>query len=116
MLIKDKKGFTLVELLIITGLIAIIVAISLPQMSQYRKKAAKSNAEESIKACIAKAVGAYADTAATAETCAIGQSSITLSMNILGDITTTSVSLTIKGIALDCTITPATGIVECAYL
>ena len=46
---KDKsgiKGFTIIELMIVVGIVAILVALSLPSYSDYVRKAKRAEAEQ----------------------------------------------------------------------
>ncbi len=48
-LLKKKEGFTLVELLIVIAIIAILAAIAIPQFTQYRNRAYRSELESDAK-------------------------------------------------------------------
>ena len=42
----DKKGFTLVELMIVIAVVAILVALAIPSYSQYIRKANRAEAQQ----------------------------------------------------------------------
>lgn len=44
-----SKGFTLVELMIVIAIIAILVAIAIPQFNEYRARANDAAAEADVK-------------------------------------------------------------------
>ncbi|MDI6713979.1 MAG: prepilin-type N-terminal cleavage/methylation domain-containing protein [Thermodesulfovibrio sp.] len=57
--IRDQKGFTLVELLIVVAIIAILAAIAIPQYQKYRKNAAVSSLQSDAKNCLNTAIADY---------------------------------------------------------
>lgn len=57
--LKNKKGFTLAELLIVVAIIAILVAISIPVFTGQLNKAKKSTDEANERAAKAAAINEY---------------------------------------------------------
>jgi prepilin-type N-terminal cleavage/methylation domain-containing protein len=47
--LSKQKGFTLLELLIVMGVIAILVVIALPQMSMYKARGSNAAAQSDLK-------------------------------------------------------------------
>ena len=58
---KNKKGFTLAELLIVVAIIAVLVAISIPIFTSQLEKAREATDLANIRAAKAAAVAAYLD-------------------------------------------------------
>ncbi len=53
--VKEKKGFTMIEILIVLAIIAIMIAVVLPSFSQMRKNEVLKSAVEDVASAINKA-------------------------------------------------------------
>lgn len=106
MLICDKKGFTLVELLIVVAIIAILAAIAIPQYANYTKQAKMAACMEDVKGCLSVAASVYANTGSGTST-TIGAASCSIDSNGVGAITTTPATCTSCNLSasgkVDCT-------------
>ena len=58
---KNKKGFTLAELLIVVAIIGVLVAVSIPIFSAQRSKAILATNQANGRAAKAAAIAAYMD-------------------------------------------------------
>jgi len=58
---KDQKGFTLIELMIVIAIIGILAAIAIPQFSAYRKRSYNASAISDIKTAATAQEAYYVD-------------------------------------------------------
>ncbi len=67
----NKKGFTLIELMIVVAIIGILAAIAIPQFSSYRTKSYNTKAKTELRGAYT-ACQVYFSTESGATSCGIG--------------------------------------------
>jgi len=61
MLLKQKKGFTLIELMIVIAIIGILAAIAIPQFAAYRVRGFNATAQSDLRNMLTAQEAYYAD-------------------------------------------------------
>lgn len=84
--LSSKKGFTLAELLIVVGIIAILVAIALPAFTASKEKAEEAVAKANCRSALAEATVKYLSDETAPDKVTIGGVDYTVSVS--GDVVT----------------------------
>lgn len=125
---KNQKGFTLIELMIVVAIIAILAAIAIPQYNDYTARAQLTEAFTLASGMKTPIAEAYAQNSA-ADSCVVPTGSVTsgkyvaslaptgasaTSCGIIATMNTTGVNTKVSGATITLTYTPATGAWSCA--
>ncbi|HDS1828888.1 pilin [Stenotrophomonas sp. S4] len=124
---KNQKGFTLIELMIVVAIIAILAAIAIPQYNDYTARAQMSEAYTLASGLKTPVVEAFAQDDDAAKSCVVPASSVqkgkyvaTVVANgaspcvITATMGTTGVNAKASGKKVELTFTPATGAWTCS--
>ena len=103
---EKRKGFTLVELLIVSAIIGILAIVAIPPFTKYKKYAAAANAEATISDCMTELGILYTENQTTIYNCLVGEDTISLKIDSNSQIIIQGNNIaTIKGINVSCIIT-----------
>jgi len=117
MVLRNRSGFTLIELMIVIAIIAILAAIAIPQYMKYVRKAAAANVQATLSACVSKAMADWSDNGTTTYTCNLqdaNPNSVTITLTDNGSLSTiSSETFTVKGHSVTCTVNTTTNTITC---
>lgn len=120
--LRNNKGFTLIELMIVVAILAILAAIAIPQYMKYVRKAAAARLESSLSSCVSAALADWADNGQTSYTCNLDNSTNPNKayINLNNDGTLQSNALqpilyTVNGHKYTCSINTASKTVRCQF-
>ena len=92
---RNKKGFTLAELLIVVAIIAVLVAIAIPVFTSQLEKSRIATDEANTRSAYGEAVAAYLtleDPSTGVDNITLGKSTYTVTINAANDTVTVSTS------------------------
>jgi type IV pilus assembly protein PilA len=89
MLLKQKKGFTLIELMIVIAIIGILAAIAIPQFAAYRLRGFNATSEADLRNLITSQEAYFADK--------MTYSATTADLSVYGYTASTNATATVAG-------------------